>query len=380
MTTIAPQPHIYRWLTGWRQWILLAGLWTIPAISFAVSIHARYLLSGNESSLLNWIVYQIIGWMSWVPLTVVILWLARKVRVQREGLGRALVFHAIACVLIVNVHLGYYVWLYGVYEYTGAMTLAWWWEEYLLYATIRGPWALFLYWFILGVYYSWDYYQKFLDRELQASKLETQLVRSQLDALKDRLHPHFLYNALHSVAMLVRKGDQEASVNMLAGLSDLLRYVLDKGERQFVSLDEEIDFIKQYLSIQEVRFSDRLATSFDIPQDLLQAQVPFLIIQPLVENSLRHGIGPKKEGGTITVAAHKKDDSLVLMVSDNGVGLDGNDSSPTDRVGLSNIRERLHHIYGDGGRLEIDTPASGGLTARITIPFQIQPAADSKGS
>ena len=373
-------PKFNRWLSGWRLWILLAGLWTIPAITFAVTIHARMLLSGTESSLIDWIVYQMYGWMSWVPLTVLILWLARKVRIQREGLGRALVIHSLGCVVLVAIHLGYYVWLFGVMEYTEPMTLHWWWTEYLFYITIRGPWAIFLYWFILGVYYSWDYYQKYRDRELQASQLETELVRSQLEALKDRLQPHFLYNALHSVAMLVRKGDQKAAVDMLAGLSELLRYVLEKGERQFVTLAEEIDFVQKYLGIQQVRFSDRLRTFFDVPKEYSSVRVPFLIAQPLVENSLHHGIAPKKEGGTIMVTAHRSDDSLVLTVSDDGVGPGGTDVRQAEGLGLRNIRERLQRLYGDGSELTTDTPESGGFTASVTIPFELFRSEDTEDS
>ena len=162
---------------------------------------------------------------------------------------------------------------------------------------------LLVYGGVIGICYALDYYRKYRERELLATRLEAQLAQAQLDSLRMQLHPHFLFNTLNGIVGLVRDNKNQAAVSMLVGLSDLLRHTLDHSARQEVELREELNFIKLYLSIQEMRFSDRLQIEFDIDPATTKAMVPNLILQPLTENALRHGIGRSADSGLVGISS-----------------------------------------------------------------------------
>ena len=243
-----------------------------------------------------------------------------------------------------------------------------------------GLWPLFrdnihlnilTYWAILGVYYVLDYHHRWREREVRAAELERALSEAQLQALKMQLHPHFLFNALNSIAALMHS-DVEAADTMLVRLSDLLRRVLDQAGAQEVSLGQELDFLRPYLDIEKVRFQERLSVDFAIPPELLEARVPNLILQPLVENAIRHGIAPRTAPGRITVSAVREGETLHLEVRDNGRGLfEGR--APDEGIGLSNTRERLQRLYGEAQSFTLVNLPEGGMAARISLP--LRPAA-----
>jgi LytS/YehU family sensor histidine kinase len=201
--------------------------------------------------------------------------------------------------------------------------------------------------------------------------LETQLAQAQLQTLKMQLHPHFLFNTLNAIAGLVRDSRNKAAVNMLAGLSDLLRYTLENAGKQEVPLKEELEFLELYLDIQQMRFSDRLRVELQIEPETLGALVPNLILQPLVENAIRHGVSRRAASGTIGVSAKRDDALLCIRIYDDGPGLKRDKGRGVECVGLSNTRARLRQLYSEDQRFSLTEREGGGVEATLIIPFTL---------
>lgn len=214
------------------------------------------------------------------------------------------------------------------------------------------------------------YYQNFRASELAQSSLKTQLAQAQLRALKMQLHPHFLFNTLHSISSLVLEDPPKAN-SMIARLGDFLRLTLENSNQQLVSLKEETEFLRCYLEIEQVRFGDRLMVALELEPQTLSAQVPHLILQPVVENAIQHAVAPRATRGHINIEAKRRNNLLRLEVRDNGPGIISNgDLLEKKGVGLSNVRARLHQIYGPDFRFELMNARDGGLTVAMEIPFQ----------
>jgi LytS/YehU family sensor histidine kinase len=237
----------------------------------------------------------------------------------------------------------------------------------------------FVYWAILGVGYAFDYRERYRERESAAAKLKVQLAQAQLESLKMQLHPHFLFNTLHTIANLVRSNQGQQAVSMIAGLSELLRRALDSAAEQEVKLGEELKFIELYLAIQKVRFSDRLTVRMDVSKNTLEALVPNLILQPLVENAVRHGISFNDSAGEIVISTRSTDGMLHIEVSDDGAGLQsGWRMEESEGIGLANTKERLNHLYGADHRFEVRNGRMGGVAVSISIPFRLGFNEDSR--
>ena len=233
---------------------------------------------------------------------------------------------------------------------------------------------LLVYGAVIGICYALDYYRKYRERELLASRLEAQLAQAQLDSLRMQLHPHFLFNTLNNIVGLVRDNKNQAAVNMLVGFSDLLRHTLDHSTKQEVELREELNFIKLYLSIQEMRFSDRLQIELDIDPATTKAMVPNLILQPLTENALRHGIGRSADSGLVGISSAVEDGHLRLTVYDNGAGLPDNwQLKGSAGIGLANTAARLQQLYDDNHQFDIRNRDGGGVEVVIVMPLRTAP-------
>jgi two-component system, LytTR family, sensor kinase len=214
------------------------------------------------------------------------------------------------------------------------------------------------------------YYDDFRAAEVQQSSLKAQLAQAQLKALKMQLQPHFLFNTLHSISSLVLEDPPKAN-SMIARLGDFLRLTLENSDRQLITLKEEIDFLRTYLEIEQVRFGDRLTVAFELEPATLSAAVPHLILQPVVENAIQHAVAPRATRSHIDVAAKRLDGLLRLEVRDDGPGIPANgEAEDRQRVGLNNVRARLDQIYGRDFRFELATRLEGGLTVVMEIPFQ----------
>jgi len=217
--------------------------------------------------------------------------------------------------------------------------------------------------------HAFDYYQKFRERELRSLELEKHLAEAKLEALQMQLNPHFLFNTLHGISALMHK-DVETADRILSRLSDLLRRTLENTGTQEVPLKQELDFLERYLEIERTRFGDRLTVRMYIDPDTLEAQVPNLVLQPLVENAIRHGIEPHAKPGIIELRAQRKNGMLQLQVQDNGAGLPG--GQPIEEgIGLSNTRARLQQLYGSAHQFRLHNLTSGGLVVSITIPCRM---------
>jgi two-component system LytT family sensor kinase len=230
-------------------------------------------------------------------------------------------------------------------------------------------WSLMTYTTIVGLAYALWYHRESQASALNAARLETRLVETRLRTLEAELHPHFLFNTLHAISTLIHS-KPDAADRMISRLSDLLRLTFDRTGSARISLQEELEFLQKYLEIEQTRFQDRLGVTFEIDPDTLDAEVPRLILQPLVENAIKHGLSPKPGHGLITITAERRNGSLSLEVRDNGVGLNPRSRARLhEGVGLSNTRDRLDCLYGSAHKLEF-SDGNGGLAVRLEFPFQ----------
>ena len=230
---------------------------------------------------------------------------------------------------------------------------------------------LLTYWGIVGVCWTIQALRLSRERELRASQLEAQLAGARLVRLQTQLHPHFLFNALNSVLPLVFR-DREAAAQTILRLEELLRRSLEADAAQLVPLSRELEFLEMYLEIQKTRFQDRLQVAFDVPADLFSARVPNLILQPLVENAIKHGVSAQPGSGRVEISARRENGMLVLRVRDDGPGLvDAPPRAGGSGVGLANTRERLQQLYGDDQRLELENAPEGGLEVTVGLPFSV---------
>jgi len=251
------------------------------------------------------------------------------------------------------------------------------WRNYALLAYLTQlDWLLMTYLFLIGLAYALAYRRESEARALNTSQLETRLVEAQLQALQRQLHPHFLFNTLNTVSGLIRT-DPDAADTMIDRLGDLLRMTLHKSGIQEVSLKEELDVLGKYVEIERTRFGNRLTVEMRVQPETLDVQVPSLVLQPLVENAIRHGIAPNAGPGWIAVYAQRDNHELVLQVLDNGDGLPPDRLMAMNRgVGLDNTRARLEHLYRD--RFEFSfSNLERGFCVTIRIPFEVQAPAGS---
>ncbi len=226
------------------------------------------------------------------------------------------------------------------------------------------------YWLVVLAHHGWHYYQRYRERERRTVELEGQLARAQLQALRMQLNPHFLFNALNTVAALIHE-QPEIADRTVTRLSELLRVSLDRSNDQEIPLGQELDFLDRYLEIEQTRFGDRLHVTIEVPDALKEAFVPALVLQPIVENAIRHGIEERETGGRIVIRAARRDGQLELTVTDNGPGLAAGETTfKREGIGLSNTRSRLRHLYGECQGLELRPAEGGGLEVRIHLPLR----------
>jgi two-component system LytT family sensor kinase len=334
-----------------RVWLAVFACWTLLALLFASQTLLYYAYAGNHVNTWKVIAPALADWYLWAALTPAIAWLARRVPIVSRQWPRALVVHVPVSIALAVLKIGLRVLVGRSWPTLQTMGFG-----NLMLAQLHLN--VVTYWVIAGLAQAVGYY-----------RLEAKLAQAQLDVLRMQLHPHFLFNTLHAISTLVRK-DPEGAERTIAQLSDLLRLTLDTLGRQKSTVKDEMDFVGRYLAIQQTRFGDRLVVHESIEPDALDALVPTQILQPLVENAIRHGIGPRATGGRVDIAIARHDGQLRLEVADDGVGATGGTANLQAGVGLSNTRARLKELYGAGDRLVLSTRAPGGFTATITIPFE----------
>jgi two-component system, LytTR family, sensor kinase len=309
-------------------------------------------------------------WYSWACLTPAILWLSRWAPLERNTWPRAFAVHIPGVVAATVAHIALTVGSQIVIVWASGQQqrMPWLLEAQNMFFN-NFDWEMMTYWAIVGLSHALRYYREARDRELRESQLETHLVEAQLQALQRQLQPHFLFNTLNTISALMHR-NVDAADNMIAKLSDLLRISLQNVGVQEVTLKQELDFLAKYLEIEQTRFRDRLTVVFDVQPDTLDALVPNLVLQPLVENSIKHGIGPRATPGQIEIRSKRTGSMIELEVRDNGVGLSAARLTDFNRgIGLGNTRSRLQHLYGLSHRFEFRQPPGGGLSVLIAIPL-----------
>lgn len=313
-------------------------------------------------------------WFSWAAMAPLVIRLARRYRFERTNWYRALAVHIVAALVFAEIHivLGQLVQrgLMIYYGRTPAMSFGWRLRQQMV---TMSDWETMTYWAIVFVALAVTYYREAQDRAVAAAKLETKLVETQLQTLQSQLHPHFLFNTLHAISTLMHSNVEEAD-RMLSRLGALLRMTLDNVGQQEVPLKDELDFLERYLEIEQTRFRDRLTVKFDIPPEALDALVPWMLLQPLVENSIKHGISPQPGPGTIEVIARRDNTRLRLEVKDDGMGLTQDALTALQSgIGLSTTRARLNHLFGRDYQFEFHRRTNAkGVTVRVVIPWRTE--------
>jgi two-component system LytT family sensor kinase len=334
-----------------RTWLAVWTGWTALALFFAVSNSLTYRASGRPGNWALSIKRSVSEWWMWAALTPPIVWLAGRFPLYGDQLARNIVVHVVAGAAL------------AVFKTTA---------DRLVFALVTGFWMYWLvstlalnfvlYGVIVAAAHGMEYYRRSRERE----QLEARLAETRLQLLGMQLQPHFLFNTLNTIAEMVHE-DPDKADTMIAGLSDLLRRSLDLGTVQEIPLAEEIDLVLLYLEIQKARFGDRLRVELSIADDTRQLRVPALLLQPLVENAIRHGLAARVDAGRIHIEARTAGGVLVITVTDDGVE-HGETTTGPERVGLGNTRARLEALYGSAGRLDLTPAGERGTCVTVRIP------------
>lgn len=354
----------------WVRYALIWGVWTIVTLFYTSQVYVMSSASGQPRK--YGFGRELLGQASagylWALVTPLVLWLSNRYCIQRHNWLRRGTLHLVIGVILSSVLLAlHYIALMVIFERTSFIT------PFLTFrfAYINLEKFLLVYWTMLLMSHAFSYYNSYRKGELKASELRTQLVQSQLEALKMQVHPHFLFNTLHSISALLSK-DTEAARKMITRLGDFLRLTLENSGSMEVTLQQEIEFLNGYLEIERIRFQDRLTTDIRVDPDVLDVRVPNLILQPIVENAMRHAIG-NSTSGRVEVTAAPRNGVVRIEVKDNGPGIDAEKILESRRgkgLGLANTQARLAGLYGAAARFEMLNSPTGGLVVALEIPRQ----------
>lgn len=383
----APVDSDRQWLRAGNRplliWASSFGFWAFVALVLGSSAYLGKLATGAPARFLEELAIQASQILPFAPLTPVVLSLALRFRFETGNWGRACLVHAGGAIGFV---LGHAV-LRGATPYAAWDALAGGWVraidlsqpyglqvnasafESLLISSAAED-ILFVYAPIVLIAHAVSYHRSVREGEHRKAQLESQLATARLEALKSQLQPHFLFNTLHSISSLMLT-DVGAADQMMSLLSDLLRMSLS-GNSQITTLGDELHFVNTYLDIEKIRFDDRLKVVLEIDPDTLDALVPRLLLQPLVENAVRHGVSRLPSGGQVRIASNRSGPYLILRVIDNGPGLEGSGSAPQRAgLGLQATRERLRTLYGGEQEMDIRRAAQGGVEVFLRMPLAL---------
>jgi signal transduction histidine kinase len=344
-----------------------AGVWALVAVIF-IGQNVSSSLTRRRQIDWQWdVVHELIYWSLWALSTPIIARTARRQWIEPGSGLRPWLAHLATAIVLIPVQIGATYLIHGLGLVTlGSLegaNLGRWLMDRSRIAPVLGISGFLYYWLIVGGYYALAYRRLYLVQRAQTAE-------ATLAALRAQLQPHFLFNTLNSIAVLVEESPAAAR-RVLLRLSELLRTVLKQDPRHEVPLEEELAFIDRYLEIQKVRFEDRLDVSLEIEPAARRALVPSLVLQPLIENAIRHAIEPRVQGGRVRVRAGVRDDRLSLEVTDDGPGLEASSREQDGSgIGIANTRARLERLYGDRHGFRIAPGEAGGVSATITIPYR----------
>jgi two-component sensor histidine kinase len=353
------------------------GLWGALVLLFAIPLAVTGTVPWREA-----IHFGVSFWVLWLLFLPTVAWLSFRFPIERKRLVLTVGLHVLVCLLIVGTNRASYRALLLPAQTTEAPGRPA--ESHPVHTGPPGGLGVFfgfrtamdvlVYWSLVGVCQAITNFRRSQERERRAAELEARLARAQLQALRMQINPHFLFNTLNSIAALVHVNPRAAD-EMLGDLSELLRRSLDSVEEQEIPLAQELEFIGAYLGIEQKRFGERLQVEQRIPPELTRALVPALILQPLVENAVRHGVEPRRGPGLISIEARQEARHLRLIVRDNGRGLPRADANAARRgIGLANTEARLHGLYGDNQSFSCASAEPRGCQVDIRLPLHLEPA------
>jgi two-component system LytT family sensor kinase len=365
-------------------WAVAFAVWTFISLAATATIYQLYRRINGGMGLGEIAGMEFSQVLSYAPLTPLVFGLAVRYPLQRGNWVKRSLLHLAAGMVFTLVHISlraatpYGYWDPASRQWTSAI-----WDSHA--HAFRAPWVVLRSMFlgsvvddVTGAYvpivlvaHAVSYYRRFRERELRATQLEGQLAKAHLQRLKSQLQPHFLFNTMHSISALMLT-DVNAADRMMCRLSDLLRISLETADTQITTLNRELEFVTCYLEIEKVRFEERMKVIFDIAPETLDAQVPHLLLQPLVDNAVKHGISKVSVGGEIRITVRRQDNELQLQIKDNGPGVRKTGTLATNGLGLRITRERLESLYRQNQSLELVSPPEGGVTIRVCIPFRLQ--------
>ncbi|HEX4807572.1 MAG TPA: histidine kinase [Bryobacteraceae bacterium] len=360
-----------------RQYAGLFLVWTALGLFLFSQAMVQKLFAHDPNPWWHHLTSWMVGVYVWLLLTPTVLWLGRRFPLNREHWIRRTITHTAFGLAIAIIQLGgesailYMIGVFPTIMTSYAATLA-----FLLIIAFHQ--AFLTYWIILAVQFGFGWYARYIEGkqaalrlELRSSQLESQLTRAHLSALKMQLQPHFLFNTLNAIMVLVRQQKSREAEEMLGRLSDLLRCVLDDVDTQEVPLRRELEYLQLYLSIEEVRFQDRLRVEVTVDPEAFDASVPHMVLQPIVENAIRHGVGRSSSAGEIRISARRVNGVLEMEVQDDGPGLAPASADQTRGIGLANTRARLAQLYGDAASLSVQNDEHRGVKATVVLPYRV---------
>jgi signal transduction histidine kinase len=358
------------WQRRWGRLAIIWGIWTFIGLVFTLQGYFTSYRSERPIPFMESLYMQMIWAYVFALATPLILWAVTRIPLERDNWVRGAFMHLpISVVLAVGLTaMGrILVWVRWGWLQDRPLTF----ESITRFVIANFTEAIGIYLLIALIGYAFSYYRRFREGQVRTLQLEAQLSHAQLQALKMQLHPHFLFNTLHSISALLHK-DAEAARKMITRLGDFLRLTLENSGTQEVTLRQEMEFLSCYLEIERIRFQDRLVTHMDVAQQTLDAKVPNLILQPIVENAIRHGIAPRSTQGLIEIEAKQRNGTLRIQVRDNGPGLSLHRTSENlfkKGLGLANTETRLEQLYGTTHRFNLSNNPDGGLIVTLEIPF-----------
>lgn len=360
--------------------VIAFAVWTGFGLVESAKAYVANQMSGAPRAWWFVLVQNMPWWYTWLLLTPIIIWLAKRAEFGSRTWKRSLLIHTVGSVVISLLHLA----IEGTIFFNtrpagmpGAPATAT--EQILQFFHGYLMTNLLTYWGVVGAYVAWIYNHRWRDSALQAAQLDAQraqlelgLAQSRLHALRMELNPHFLFNSLNAISGLVRKQDNASAVEMIARLGGLLRTTLDQELAPAISVAEEVALLEQYLDIERVRFGRRLTVQVDVALDAADAMVPTFLLQPLVENAIKHGIGMRLGDARIDVCIWLDDDRLRIEVRDSGVGFAENTATAgrPEGTGLANTRARLVAMFGHAATVELGNVSAGGASVQLSMPFR----------
>lgn len=367
------------WQRWWGRLAIIWGIWTFIGLVFTLQFYFATYRSSRPMPVLDAAYMQMIWAYLFALATPLVLWTVPRMPLERDNWVRTALLHIpISIVLsVLLTALGHIlIWLRWSWPEGKPLTL----EGITRFVINNFTEAIGIYLLIALTGYAFSYYRRFREGQVKTLQLEAQLSQAQLVALKMQLHPHFLFNTLHSISALLNK-DADAARKMITRLGDFLRLTLENSGAQEVTLRQEMEFLSCYLEIERIRFQDRLVTHVDVAQQTLDAKVPNLILQPIVENAIRHGIAPRSTQGLIEIEAKQRNGRLRIQVRDNGPGLSAHRTSENmfkKGLGLSNTETRLEQLYGSAQSFKLSNNPEGGLIVTLEIPFHLDGVAPNQ--